>query len=129
MFATRWRSRSRSPGDPNLVISEAYSSKTLAVDAQSTQKIVAAMGQRVADDYMVTRVVRHLPDMGNLARALDLVDGRKTVLYFSEGFDNRLIFGSVAHEKSTEQAAADNDALFSGAPGRSTTTAGTRTRR
>lgn len=103
------------PGDPNLVVSEAYSSKTLAVDAQSTQKIVAAMGQRVADDYMVTRVVRHLSDMGNLARALDMVDGRKTVLYFSEGFDNRLIFGSVTHEKSMEQAAADNDALFSGA--------------
>lgn len=103
------------PGDPNLVISEAFSSKALAVDAQSTQKIIAAMGQRVADDYMVTRVVRHLSDMGNLARALDLVDGRKTVLYFSEGFDNRLIFGSVAHERSAEQAAADSDALFSGA--------------
>ncbi|HYK42083.1 MAG TPA: VWA domain-containing protein [Thermoanaerobaculia bacterium] len=103
------------PGDPHLVVQEAYSSKTLAVDAQSTQKIMAAVGQRVADDYMLTRVVRHLSDMGNLARALDLVEGRKTVLYFSEGFDSRLIFGSVAHEKSPEQTAADNDAILSGA--------------
>jgi VWFA-related protein len=103
------------PGDQHVVTQEAYSSKTLAVDAQSTQKIMAAVGQRVADDYMLTRIVRHLSDMGNLARALDLVDGRKTVLYFSEGFDSRLIFGSVAHEKSPEQTAADNDAILSGA--------------
>ncbi|HEY6051152.1 MAG TPA: VWA domain-containing protein, partial [Thermoanaerobaculia bacterium] len=103
------------PGDPRVVVQEAYSSKTLAVDAQSTLKIMAAVGQRVADDYMLTRIVRHLSDMSGLARALDLVDGRKTVLYFSEGFDSRLIFGSVAHEKSPEQTAADNDAILSGA--------------
>jgi VWFA-related protein len=103
------------PGDPHVVSSEAYSSRVLAVDAQSTQKIIAAIGQRVADDYMLTRVVRHLSDMSNLARALDLVAGRKTVLYFSQGFDSRLIFGSVAHEKSPEQTAADNDAILSGA--------------
>jgi VWFA-related protein len=102
------------PGDPRLVVQEASVARVLAIDAQSTQKILAAVGQRVADDYMLTRVVRHLSDMGNLARALDLVDGRKTVLYFSQGFDSRLIFGSVAHEKSTEQTASDNDAILSG---------------
>jgi len=101
------------PGD-HIVVGEAYSARTLAVDAQSTQKILAGVGQRVADDYMLTRVARHLSDMSNLARALDLVTGRKTVLYFSQGFDSRLIFGSVAHEKSQEQTAADNDAILSG---------------
>jgi hypothetical protein len=55
------------------------------VDANSTQKIIAAIGQRVADDYTVTRVQRHLSDMSSLATALDLVRGRKTVLYFSRG--------------------------------------------
>ena len=103
------------PGDPRLIVQEGYAAKPNVVDANSTQKIIAAIGQRVADDYTLTRVQRHLSDMSNLARALDLVRGRKTVLYFSEGFDSRLIFGSVAHEKSPEQTAADNDAMTSGA--------------
>jgi VWFA-related protein len=102
------------PGDPRLVIQEGYTPKQ-NVDANYAQKLIAAMGQRVADDYTVTRVQRHLSDMGSLATALDLVRGRKTVLYFSEGIDGRLVFGSLAHEKSVEQTAADNDAMMSGA--------------
>ena len=102
------------PGDPRLILQEGYTPKQ-NVDANYAQKLIAAIGQRVADDYTVTRVQRHLSDMGSLATALDLVRGRKTVFYFSEGFDNRLLFGSVAHEKSVEQTAADNDAMMSGA--------------
>jgi VWFA-related protein len=104
------------PGDPRLVVQEGgYAAKPNVVDANSTQKIIAAIGQRVADDYTVTRVQRHLSDMSSLATALDLVRGRKTVLYFSEGFESRLLFGSIAHEKSVEQTSADNDAMTSGA--------------
>ena len=103
------------PGDPRLIIQEGSATSLRTVDSTSTQKIIAAVGQRVADDYMLTRVVRHLSDMSSLAKGLDLVDGRKTILYFSEGFDSRLVFGSVAHEKSQEQTAADNDAILSGA--------------
>jgi VWFA-related protein len=102
------------PGDPRLILQEGYTPKQ-SVDANSTQKIISAIGQRVTDDYTVTRVQRHLSDMSQLAAALDLVRGRKTVLYFSEGFDSRLLFGSIAHEKSLEQTAADNDAMMSGA--------------
>jgi VWFA-related protein len=103
------------PGDPRQILQEAYTPKLNVVDADSTQKIIAAIGQRVGDDYTVTRVQRHLSDMSSLATALDLVRGRKTVLYFSEGFDSRLLFGSIAHEKSLEQTLADNDAMTSGA--------------
>lgn len=103
------------PGDPRLILQEGYTPKQTVVDANSTQKIIAAIGQRVFDDYTVTRVQRHLSDMSQLAAALDLVRGRKTVLYFSEGFDSRLLFGSIAHEKSPEQTSADNDAMMSGA--------------
>ncbi len=103
------------PGDPRLILEEGYTPKQTVVDANSTQKIIAAIGQRVSDDYTVTRVQRHLSDMSQLAAALDLVRGRKTVLYFSEGFDSRLLFGSIAHEKSLEQTSADNDAMMSGA--------------
>jgi len=103
------------PGDQHIVITEQYAVKSTNVDAQSTQKIIAAIGQKVADDYMITRVIRHIADLGNLGKALDLVDGRKVVLYFSEGFDSRLVFGSVAHEISQEQTASDNDAILSGA--------------
>jgi len=102
------------PGDPRLILQEGYTPKQ-NVDANSAQKIIAAIGQRVTDDYTVTRVQRHLSDMSQLAAALDLVRGRKTVLYFSEGFDSRLLFGSIAHEKSLEQTSADNDAMMSGA--------------
>lgn len=103
------------PGDPRLILQEGYTPKQNAVDVNSTQKIIAAIGQRVADDYTITRVQRHLSDMSQLASALDLVRGRKTVLYFSEGFDSRLLFGSIAHERSVEQTTADNDAMMSGA--------------
>ena len=102
------------PGDPRLVIQEGFAS-TAAVDAASTQKIYAGVARRVADDYSVTRVERHLTDMGTLATALDLVEGRKIVLYFSEGFDGRLLVGSVARQTSLEQTLADNDAMTSGA--------------
>jgi VWFA-related protein len=102
------------PGDPRQILQEAYTPKLNVVDADSTQKIIAAIGQRVGDDYTVTRVQRYLSDMSSLATALDLVRGRKTVLYFSEGFDSRLLFGSIAHEKSLEQTLADNDAMTSG---------------
>src|SRR5258708_310831 len=53
--------------------------------------------------------------MSTLATALDLVQGRKIVLYFSEGFDGRLLVGSIARQTSIEQTLADNDAMMSGA--------------
>lgn len=102
------------PGDPRLVIQEGFAS-TAAVDAASTQKIYAGIARRVADDYSVTRIERHLTDMSTLATALDLVQGRKIVLYFSEGFDGRLLVGSIARQASVEQTLADNDAMMSGA--------------
>ncbi len=46
--------------------------------------------------------------MGGLSRALRRVEGRKQVLYFSAGFDSRLLIGQTGEEqkKSAESAAA-----------------------
>lgn len=46
--------------------------------------------------------------MGGLSRALRRVEGRKQVLYFSSGFDSRLLIGQTGEEqkKSAESAAA-----------------------
>ncbi|MDQ6894175.1 MAG: VWA domain-containing protein [Acidobacteriota bacterium] len=101
--------------DSRLVIQEGGYAPSQAVDAQAAQKIVAAMALKVNDDYTMTRIERHLSDMSALARGLELIEGRKIVIYFSEGFDGRLLSGSIAHEKSLEQTAADNDAMLSGA--------------
>lgn len=89
-------------------------SNAIVVDPTSALRIYAAMAQKNSDDYEVTRVGRHLGDMSALAAALDAVEGRKTVIYFSEGFDARLLLGSMARQQSPEQTQADNDAMFSG---------------
>src|SRR5262249_30741665 len=102
------------PRDPRLVIQEGFAT-TAAIDAASTQRIYAGIARRGGRGYAVTRIERHLGDMATLATALDLVEGRKTILYFSEGFDGRLLVGSLARQTTIEQTLADNDAMTSGA--------------
>lgn len=52
------------------------------------------------------RVLALTKDFENLARALDDVDGRKHVVYLSEGFDASLILGTDDEERTREMAAA-----------------------
>jgi len=75
-------------------------------------KVVAAMGRRSADAFSITRVERQLVGMGSLAKALDMVEGRKTILYFSEGFDSSLLSGSTGD--SMEDTKFANEAMFHG---------------
>ena len=104
------------PGDPIATTSTQEEGRTNSrvIDPTSAARLYAAMAQKGADDYAVTRVGRHLGEMSSLAQALDAVEGRKTIVYFSEGFDGRLLFGSVARSRSLEAMRADNDAMFSG---------------
>lgn len=104
------------PGDPisGTTGEEEYKPSMTNVDPTSAIKLYAKAAQMSADDQSVTRVQRHLGDMSNLGAALDAVEGRKTIIYFSEGFDGRLLLGSVAQEKSNDETRSDNDAMFSG---------------
>ncbi len=52
------------------------------------------------------RVLALTKDFENLARALDDVDGRKHVVYLSEGFDASLIFGTDDQDRTQEMASA-----------------------
>ncbi len=94
--STRPDSRAGSLIDPNLA--RAYT----------------VMAQKAEDGYTLGRVQQHLTDMDSLALALDLVEGRKTIVFFSQGFDNRLLVGSLARGRSAQDTQAENDALFTG---------------
>lgn len=108
------------PGNPHIMDfiqaggeSEESSRAALEGEMAATIKLYANMAQKTADEYAVTRVTRHLGEMGSLATALDTVQGTKRIIYFSEGFDARLIFGSLS--KTPNGATSDNDAMSRGA--------------
>ena len=66
--------------------------------------------QTNVDGLATSRVDRHLKALGGLAKTLSVVNGEKIVVFFSEGFDQRLLAGNAAESTS----AADNDALTRG---------------
>ncbi|MGH9441078.1 MAG: VWA domain-containing protein [Thermoanaerobaculia bacterium] len=84
-----------------------------AGEFEVTMKALSVAAQRNADEFSVSRVTRHLGEMGSLATALDTIEGRKTVIYFSDGFDGSLLVGNIGSQK-VESAAADNEAMFHG---------------
>jgi VWFA-related protein len=104
----------RTPGDPQrsrMYIAEQTESGN-QLDTFSTARIYSMLAQKTADQYAEGRVQRQLHGMGALARALDAVDGRKTIIYFSEGFDARLLVGNMA--RKSEDNEADNEAMLHG---------------
>lgn len=72
-----------------------------------TLQTMAQVSKARADEYARGRVARLTQSFGSLARALDTVQGRKDVIYLSEGFESRLIVGT----QDTEQ---ERDWLISG---------------
>lgn len=60
---------------------------------------LASLTRSRLDQYARARVVRLTESLENLAQALDTVQGRKDVIYLSEGFESRLLVGA----KETDQ--------------------------
>jgi VWFA-related protein len=107
------------PGNPHIMDfiqsggeSQESSKAALEGELAATVKLYSVMAQKTADEYSVTRVTRHLGEMGSLATALDTVQGTKRIIYFSEGFDARLLFGSLT--RTPTGATSDNDAMMRG---------------
>jgi VWFA-related protein len=108
------------PGDPHMMDLVAPGSESgeqgirAGLDAEliANLKLYANMAQKTVDEFAITRVSRHLGEMGSLATALDAVEGTKRIIYFSEGFDGRLIFGALS--RTPAGTTADNDAMARG---------------
>ncbi len=71
----------------------------------------AALIKAHLDHYERARVVRMTESLRNLATALDAVQGRKDVIYLSEGFETRLLVGARRTDR-------ENEFILSGEPWR-----------
>src|SRR5262245_26605198 len=72
-----------------------------------TLQTLMALSKARQDQYARQRVRRLTESLGEMARMLDTVSGRKDVIYLSEGFESRLVTGT----KDTEQ---EREWIFSG---------------
>lgn len=63
---------------------------------RETNQDVQRSVQTATDNKERARVAQFMTTLGSVARALDSVRGRKHVLFFSEGFESRLLGGSEA---------------------------------
>jgi VWFA-related protein len=70
-------------------------------DALENLQVMRARSQRA---IYRDRVLRLLDSFGKMARALDAVQGRKHILYLSEGFDSRELSGSTAEGGGATEA-------------------------
>lgn len=73
---------------------------------------VARLSGRINDAFNRTRVKKQVEMLGNVARSLQKLGGRKHLVLLSEGFDPRLVEGRAAEE--SEEAAEENRAISAG---------------
>lgn len=69
-------------------------------DALASQ---SKLQQKVFDTYQQGRIRQMARSLGDLARTLASVRGRKHVLYFSEGFDSKLLSGVTGPESGRQE--------------------------
>ena len=67
-----------------------------------TLRTMLAVSRARADQYLRSRVRRLTESLGDLASVLDSVQGRKDVIYLSEGFESRLVTGTRDTEEERE---------------------------
>lgn len=80
---------------------------TEVADMLSTQ---SKLSEKVFDTYQQGRIREFSRAMGDLARTLSGVRGRKNVVYFSEGFDSKLLSGHTGPESGR----GEGDRIVSG---------------
>ena len=72
---------------------------------------VALAAEKQERDFQMGRIAAYARSLSQVARSLDAVQGRKQVIFFSEGFDNRLFIG---RDTTDPDALADNDRVVFG---------------
>jgi VWFA-related protein len=68
-----------------------------------TMRAMATVADRMDKEYAQSRVATFTHGMGELARALNAVSGRKEVVMFSQGFDSRLMLGDAPESREAER--------------------------
>ncbi|HYO12972.1 MAG TPA: VWA domain-containing protein [Thermoanaerobaculia bacterium] len=96
----------------------------LSTDIEVTEylRAISNYAERVERTFEVGRISSYSRALGDMARALNAVKGRKHIVLFSEGFDSRLLIGrdTTEGEDQRDQIAVqfgtqwtvDNDARF-----------------
>jgi len=96
-----------SPQTPAPAATSAGASAAAAEMAERQQQLIHSNEQ-----YVQTRVERQVDYLGQLAKTLRAVPGRKQVILLSEGFDAKYLQGRDIRD--TAAAARDNEAVTSG---------------
>lgn len=74
-------------------------------------RVIANAADRVERMHAEARISTFARSLGGLARVLNSVPGRKQVVFFSEGFDSRLLLGN---EPLSQEAEQDNQNILFG---------------
>ncbi|MEM6706330.1 MAG: VWA domain-containing protein [Acidobacteriota bacterium] len=98
-----------------------------ASELQRALSELTTLRGRADRQELTTRLAQSMDGLAQLAQLLDSVQGRKHLLYMSEGFDSRLLFGDGSVESMQRNARAseegrtqdiDNDDRFGGSDAR-----------
>lgn len=74
-------------------------------------KTIAIAAQKEERSFQMSRISNYSRSLAEVAKALNAVQGRKQVIFFSEGFDSRLLLG---RDTTDPGAAEDNDYVLFG---------------
>ena len=91
-------------GDGSTTGNDSGGASSVRFEANVTDhiRVITNLMNRMERSYARGRIFSWASSMGQLARFLDSVKGRKQVVYFSEGFDGRLLLGRAADPNDPE---------------------------